>query len=141
MPKQVRELEAQRLQVHSCSGCTSQKVYPMLTVKSGFCKRKIVVPELSKWKLGHALYRWLNLAIKNGLLPILDKASKQNISVDLQDLMIRFGTDNIFGLALGKSLNILTIDLHDDNSIALEMDTTQYEFSKDCSTPTSCGNL
>ncbi|XP_059286945.1 cytochrome P450 86A1-like [Lycium ferocissimum] len=38
--------------------------------------------------------------------------------------MIRFGTDNIFGLALGKSLNILTIELHDDNSIAVAMDAT-----------------
>ncbi|XP_060171901.1 cytochrome P450 86A1-like [Lycium barbarum] len=38
--------------------------------------------------------------------------------------MIRFGTDNIFGLTLGKILNILTIELPEDNKIALAMDTT-----------------
>ncbi|KAK4375176.1 hypothetical protein RND71_005853 [Anisodus tanguticus] len=58
--------------------------------------------------LGPALYRWVNPTIKNGLLPILDKASKQNISVNLHDLMLRFVTDNIFELALGRKLKTLT---------------------------------
>ncbi|KAG5568223.1 hypothetical protein H5410_064762 [Solanum commersonii] len=60
--------------------------------------RKIVVPELTKSKLGPSLHRWVNPSIKNDLLPILDKASKHNISIDLQKLMICFGTDNIFEL-------------------------------------------
>lgn len=70
--------------------------------KEWILQRKIVVSELSKFKLVPALYNWVNPTIKNGLLPILDKATKQNISVDLQDLLICYGTDNIFGLALWK---------------------------------------
>ncbi|XP_049405449.1 cytochrome P450 86A1-like [Solanum stenotomum] len=82
--------------------------------------RKIVVPELTKSKLGPSLHRWVNPSIKNDLLPILDKASKHNISIDLQKLMICFGTDNIFGIALGKKLKTL---LNPEDPIALAMDT------------------
>ncbi|KAK4715180.1 hypothetical protein R3W88_013518 [Solanum pinnatisectum] len=75
--------------------------------------RKIVVPELTKLKLGPSLHRWVNPSIKDDLLPILDKASKHNISMS-------FGTDNIFGIALGKKLKIL---LNPEDPIALAMDT------------------
>lgn len=96
--------------------------------KEWILQRKIVVPELSKLKLVPALYNWVNPTIKNGLLPILDKATKQNISVDL---MIRFGTDNIFGLAIGKKLKTLTTEVTpEDQLLALAMDTTVKSFFK-----------
>ncbi|KAM3308573.1 cytochrome 86A1-like [Capsicum chacoense] len=92
-------------------------------------QRKLVVPELSKLKLVPTLYSWVNPTIKNNLLPILDNASKQNISVDLQNLMIRFGTENIFGFALGKKLKTLTTELPED-PLALAIDTTVQSFFK-----------
>ncbi|PHT45567.1 hypothetical protein CQW23_14725 [Capsicum baccatum] len=92
-------------------------------------QRKLVVPELSKLKLVPTLYSWVNPTIKNNLLPILYNASKQNISVDLQNLMIRFGTENIFGFALGKKLRTLTTELPED-PLALAIDTTVQSFFK-----------
>ncbi|KAF3665272.1 hypothetical protein T459_27153 [Capsicum annuum] len=90
--------------------------------------RKIVVPVLAKSRLHPALDRWVNPTIKNDLLPILDKASKHNISVDLQKLMTCFGTDNIFGIALGKKLKTL---LNPDDPVAVAMDTIfKYAFRR-----------
>ncbi|KAG5601432.1 hypothetical protein H5410_032802 [Solanum commersonii] len=86
---------------------------------------------LSKLKLIPTLYNWVNPTIKNGLLPILDKATKQSISVDLEDLKIRFGTDNIFGLALGKKLKTLNTQVTpEDELVALAIDTTIKSFFK-----------
>ncbi|KAG5603539.1 hypothetical protein H5410_025031 [Solanum commersonii] len=70
-------------------------------------QRKIVVPELTKSKLGPSLHHWVNPSIKNDLLPILDEASKHNISIDLQKLMICFGSnctamDTIFEFAFRR---------------------------------------
>lgn len=87
----------------------------MLRVKNGYSKGKNRGSRINKIE-----HRWVNPTIKNDSLPILDKASKHNMSIDLQKMMICFGTDNIFGIALGKKLKTL---LNPEDPIALAMDT------------------
>ncbi|CAN6692915.1 unnamed protein product [Malus baccata var. baccata] len=58
--------------------------------------------------------RWVNRTIRNRLWCILDKAARDHIAVDLQDLLLRLTFDNICGLTFGKDPETLSPDLPDN---------------------------
>jgi len=64
----------------------------------------------------------VNRTIKNRLWCILDKAAKENVSVDLQDLLLRLTFDNICGLTFGKDPETLSPDLR-ENPFTVAFDT------------------
>ncbi|KAJ8749713.1 hypothetical protein K2173_012264 [Erythroxylum novogranatense] len=74
-------------------------------------QRKTAALEFTTRTLRQAMARWVNRSIKNRLWIILDKASKDKISVDLQDLLLRLTFDNICGLTFGKDPETLSPEL------------------------------
>lgn len=85
-------------------------------------QRKTAALEFTTRTLRQAMARWVNRTIKNRLWCILDKATKENISVDLQDLLLRLTFDNICGLTFGKDPETLSPELP-ENPFALAFDT------------------
>ncbi|MED6109998.1 hypothetical protein PIB30_038808 [Stylosanthes scabra] len=74
-------------------------------------QRKTAALEFTTRTLKHAMGRWVNRTIKNRLWCILDKAAKEGVPVDLQDLLLRLTFDNICGLTFGKDPETLSPDL------------------------------
>jgi fatty acid omega-hydroxylase len=85
-------------------------------------QRKTAALEFTTRTLRQAMARWVNRTIKNRLWCILEKAAKDNVSVDLQDLLLRLTFDNICGLTFGKDPETLSLDLS-DNPFAMAFDT------------------
>ena len=85
-------------------------------------QRKTAALEFTTRTLRQAMARWVNHTIKTRLWCILDKAAKDNIHVDLQDLLLRLTFDNICGLTFGKDPETLSPDLP-DNPFAIAFDT------------------
>ncbi|XVF05365.1 hypothetical protein REPUB_Repub05bG0165800 [Reevesia pubescens] len=85
-------------------------------------QRKTAALEFTTRTLRQAMARWVNRTIKNRLWCILDKASDDNKSVDLQDLLLRLTFDNICGLTFGKDPETLSPDLP-ENPFAIAFDT------------------
>ncbi|KAF3439553.1 hypothetical protein FNV43_RR17831 [Rhamnella rubrinervis] len=85
-------------------------------------QRKTAALEFTTRTLRQAMARWVNRTIKNRLWCILDKAAKDNISVDLQDLLLRLTFDNICGLTFGKDPETLSPELP-ENRFATAFDT------------------
>ncbi|XP_061347128.1 cytochrome P450 86A1-like [Gastrolobium bilobum] len=85
-------------------------------------QRKTAALEFTTRTLRQAMSRWVNRAIKNRLWCILDKASKDNVSVDLQDLLLRLTFDNICGLTFGKDPETLSPHLP-ENPFTVAFDT------------------
>lgn len=84
-------------------------------------QRKTAALEFTTRTLRQAMARWVNRTIKSRLWCILDKATKDNTSVDLQDLLLRLTFDNICGLTFGKDPETLSPELS-DNPFALAFD-------------------
>ncbi|KAK2386783.1 cytochrome P450 86A8 [Trifolium repens] len=84
-------------------------------------QRKTAALEFTTRTLRQAMARWVNRTIKNRLWCILDKAAKEKITVDLQDLLLRLTFDNICGLTFGKDPETLSPDLP-DNPFSLSFD-------------------
>ncbi|KAH7542273.1 hypothetical protein FEM48_Zijuj02G0055900 [Ziziphus jujuba var. spinosa] len=85
-------------------------------------QRKTAALEFTTRTLRQAMARWVNRTIKNRLWCILNKASKEKISVDLQDLLLRLTFDNICGLTFGKDPETLSVELP-ENQFAMAFDT------------------
>ncbi|WVY93616.1 hypothetical protein V8G54_032704 [Vigna mungo] len=85
-------------------------------------QRKTAALEFTTRTLRQAMARWVNRTIKNRLWCILDKAAKENVSVDLQDLLLRLTFDNICGLTFGKDPETLSPDLR-ENPFTVAFDT------------------
>lgn len=85
-------------------------------------QRKTAALEFTTRTLRLAMARWVNRAIKNRLWCILDKAVKDNVSVDLQDLLLRLTFDNICGLTFGKDPETLSVELP-ENPFAIAFDS------------------
>ncbi|XVE59386.1 hypothetical protein DITRI_Ditri05aG0042600 [Diplodiscus trichospermus] len=85
-------------------------------------QRKTAALEFTTRTLRHAMARWVNRTIKNRLWCILDKASNEMKSVDLQDLLLRLTFDNICGLTFGRDPETLSPDLP-ENPFAIAFDT------------------
>lgn len=84
-------------------------------------QRKTAALEFTTRTLRQAMARWVNRTIKNRLWCILDKAVKEKVTVDLQDLLLRLTFDNICGLTFGKDPETLSPDLP-DNPFSLSFD-------------------
>ncbi|KAJ7964142.1 Cytochrome P450 [Quillaja saponaria] len=85
-------------------------------------QRKTAALEFTTRTLRQAMARWVNRTIKNRLWYILHKAAKDNISVDMQDLLLRLTFDNICGLTFGKDPETLSPNLP-ENPFATAFDT------------------
>ncbi|KAF5744525.1 cytochrome P450 86A1 [Tripterygium wilfordii] len=85
-------------------------------------QRKTAALEFTTRTLRQAMARWVNRTIKNRLWKILDKAAKEKVHVDLQDLLLRLTFDNICGLTFGKDPETLSPDLP-ENPFSLAFDT------------------
>lgn len=85
-------------------------------------QRKTAALEFTTRTLRQAMARWVNRTIKNRLWCILDKATKENVSVDLQDLLLRLTFDNICGLTFGKDPETLSPELP-ENPFTVAFDT------------------
>ncbi|KAG4989381.1 hypothetical protein JHK82_031704 [Glycine max] len=85
-------------------------------------QRKTAALEFTTRTLRQAMARWVNRTIKNRLWCILDKAAKENVSVDLQDLLLRLTFDNICGLTFGKDPETLSPELP-ENPFTVAFDT------------------
>ncbi|KAK7301791.1 hypothetical protein RJT34_12666 [Clitoria ternatea] len=85
-------------------------------------QRKTAALEFTTRTLRQAMARWVNRTIKNRLWCILDKAEKEKVSVDLQDLLLRLTFDNICGLTFGKDPETLSPDLP-ENPFSIAFDT------------------
>ncbi|XP_045786484.1 cytochrome P450 86A1-like [Trifolium pratense] len=85
-------------------------------------QRKTAALEFTTRTLKQAMARWVNRSIKNRLWCILDKSIKDNIYVDLQDLLLRLTFDNICGLTFGKDPETLSPNLP-ENPFAVAFDT------------------
>ncbi|TYI35315.1 hypothetical protein ES332_A03G067800v1 [Gossypium tomentosum] len=94
-------------------------------------QRKTAALEFTTRTLRQAMARWVNRTIKDRLWHILDRASIEKKSVDLQDLLLRLTFDNICGLTFGKDPETLSPELP-ENSFAVAFDTateaTLYRF-------------
>ncbi|CAL8999029.1 unnamed protein product [Prunus brigantina] len=77
-------------------------------------QRKTAALEFTTRTLRQAMARWVNRTIRNRLWCILDKAAKDHIAVDLQDLLLRLTFDNICGLTFGKDPETLSPELPDN---------------------------
>ncbi|KAK0596845.1 hypothetical protein LWI29_019577 [Acer saccharum] len=66
--------------------------------------------------------RWVNQTIENRLWKILDQAAVNNLSVDLQDLLLHLTFDNICGLTFGKDPETLSLELP-ENPFSVAFDT------------------
>ncbi|KAE9594153.1 hypothetical protein Lal_00017039 [Lupinus albus] len=85
-------------------------------------QRKTAALEFTTRTLRQAMARWVNRAIKKRLWCILDKAAKENVKVDMQDLLLRLTFDNICGLTFGKDPETLSPDLP-ENPFSIAFDT------------------
>ncbi|CAJ1970624.1 unnamed protein product [Sphenostylis stenocarpa] len=85
-------------------------------------QRKTAALEFTTRTLKYAMSRWVNCSIKNRLWCIMDKAQKDRVSVDLQDLLLRLTFDNICGLTFGKDPETLSPELP-ENPFAVAFDT------------------
>ncbi|KAM6578184.1 hypothetical protein CsatB_030021 [Cannabis sativa] len=85
-------------------------------------QRKTAALEFTTRTLRQAMARWVNRTIKTRLWLILEKASKENVSVDLQDLLLRLTFDNICGLTFGRDPQTLSPELP-DNQFAVAFDS------------------
>ncbi|KAK7300965.1 hypothetical protein RJT34_11819 [Clitoria ternatea] len=85
-------------------------------------QRKTAALEFTTRTLKQAMSRWVNRSIKNRLWCIMDKAAKDSVSVDLQDLLLRLTFDNICGLTFGKDPETLSPQLP-ENPFAVAFDT------------------
>ncbi|KAM7257416.1 hypothetical protein ACFE04_013157 [Oxalis oulophora] len=85
-------------------------------------QRKTAALEFTTRTLRQAMARWVNRTIKNRLWVILDKAAGDNLSVDLQDLLLRLTFDNICGLTFGKDPETLSPEMP-ENLFANAFDT------------------
>ncbi|KAA8543759.1 hypothetical protein F0562_022064 [Nyssa sinensis] len=85
-------------------------------------QRKTAALEFTTRTLRQAMARWVSRTIKTRLWRILEKASEENISVDLQDLLLRLTFDNICGLTFGKDPETLSPDLP-ENPFAISFDS------------------
>ncbi|XP_068311969.1 cytochrome P450 86A1-like [Pyrus communis] len=77
-------------------------------------QRKTAALEFTTRTLRQAMARWVNRTIRNRLWCILDKAARDHIAVDLQDLLLRLTFDNICGLTFGKDPETLSPELPDN---------------------------
>ncbi|KAG9128865.1 hypothetical protein Leryth_009635 [Lithospermum erythrorhizon] len=77
-------------------------------------QRKTAALEFTTRTLRQAMARWVSRTIRNRLWVILDKAAKEQVPMDLQDLLLRLTFDNICGLTFGKDPETLSADLHDN---------------------------
>ncbi|KAK7275977.1 hypothetical protein RIF29_17105 [Crotalaria pallida] len=85
-------------------------------------QRKTAALEFTTRTLRYAMARWVNRSIKSRLWCILDKAVKDDESVDLQDLLLRLTFDNICGLTFGKDPETLAPGLP-ENPFSRAFDT------------------
>ncbi|KAK6935749.1 Cytochrome P450 [Dillenia turbinata] len=85
-------------------------------------QRKTAALEFTTRTLRQAMARWVNRTIRNRLWLILDKASTERFSVDLQDLLLRLTFDNICGLTFGKDPETLSPDFP-ENPFAMAFDS------------------
>nr|KYP72891.1 Cytochrome P450 86A1 [Cajanus cajan] len=85
-------------------------------------QRKTAALEFTTRTLKQGMSRWVNRSIKNRLWCIMDKATKDHVSVDLQDLLLRLTFDNICGLTFGKDPETLSPQLP-ENPFAVAFDT------------------
>ncbi|KAK2641536.1 hypothetical protein Ddye_023299 [Dipteronia dyeriana] len=85
-------------------------------------QRKTAALEFTTRTLRQAMDRWVNRTIKNRLWKILDQAAHNNLSVDLQDLLLRLTFDNICGLTFGKDPETLSPELP-ENPFSVAFDT------------------
>ncbi|XP_044482643.1 cytochrome P450 86A1-like [Mangifera indica] len=85
-------------------------------------QRKTAALEFTTRTLRQAMARWVNRTIKNRLWKILDNAAENDLSVDLQDLLLRLTFDNICGLTFGKDPKTLSPELP-ESSFAVAFDT------------------
>ncbi|KAK0603735.1 hypothetical protein LWI29_008079 [Acer saccharum] len=85
-------------------------------------QRKTAALEFTTRTLRQAMDRWVNRTIKNRLWKILDQAADNNLSVDLQDLLLRLTFDNICGLTFGKDPETLSPELP-ENPFSVAFDT------------------
>ncbi|XP_010533650.1 PREDICTED: cytochrome P450 86A7 [Tarenaya hassleriana] len=84
-------------------------------------QRKTAALEFTTRTLRQAMGRWVNRAIKNRLIPILETAQTRTEPVDLQDILLRLTFDNICGLAFGKDPRTLSPEFP-ENSFASAFD-------------------
>ncbi|XP_052186567.1 cytochrome P450 86A1-like [Diospyros lotus] len=85
-------------------------------------QRKTAALEFTTRTLRQAMSRWVNRTIKTRLWRILEKASTEKTSVDLQDLLLRLTFDNICGLTFGKDPETLSPELP-DNPFSIAFDS------------------
>ncbi|KAL3519813.1 hypothetical protein ACH5RR_017962 [Cinchona calisaya] len=85
-------------------------------------QRKTAALEFTTRTLRQAMNRWVNRTIRTRLWVILEKASKDHIAVDLQDLLLRLTLDNICGLTFGKDPETLSPELP-KNPFAIAFDS------------------
>ncbi|KAL3522333.1 hypothetical protein ACH5RR_015167 [Cinchona calisaya] len=85
-------------------------------------QRKTAALEFTTRTLRQAMNRWVNRTIRTRLWVILEKASKEHIAVDLQDLLLRLTFDNICGLTFGKDPETLSPELP-ENPFAFAFDS------------------
>ncbi|KAJ4979434.1 hypothetical protein NE237_010214 [Protea cynaroides] len=85
-------------------------------------QRKTAALEFTTRSLRQAMARWLNRTIKSRFWPILAKAAKEHIPIDLQELLLRLTFDNICGLTFGKDPETLSPALP-DNPFAVAFDS------------------
>ncbi|CAL5189615.1 unnamed protein product [Lathyrus oleraceus] len=85
-------------------------------------QRKTAALEFTTRTLKQAMARWVNRSIKNRLWYILDNSVKDNVYVNLQDLLLRLTFDNICGLTFGKDPETLSPKLP-ENPFSVAFDT------------------
>ncbi|CAK9164230.1 unnamed protein product [Ilex paraguariensis] len=85
-------------------------------------QRKTAALEFTTRTLRQALARWVSRTIKTRLWLILEKASSEHTSVDLQDLLLRLTFDNICGLTFGKDPETLSLKLP-ENPFSIAFDS------------------
>ncbi|PIN01955.1 Cytochrome P450 CYP4/CYP19/CYP26 subfamily [Handroanthus impetiginosus] len=85
-------------------------------------QRKTAALEFTTRTLRQAMARWVNRTIRTRLWIILEKASKEHKSVDLQDLLLRLTFDNICGLTFGKDPETLSPEMP-ENPFAIAFDS------------------
>ncbi|CAH2048194.1 unnamed protein product [Thlaspi arvense] len=84
-------------------------------------QRKTAALEFTTRTLRQAMARWVDRAIKNRLVPILESASSRAEPIDLQDILLRLTFDNICGLTFGKDQRTLSPDFP-ENGFAVAFD-------------------
>lgn len=84
-------------------------------------QRKTAALEFTTRTLRQAMARWVDRAIKNRLVPILESAMSRAEPIDLQDVLLRLTFDNICGLTFGKDPRTLSPDFP-ENGFAVAFD-------------------